>query len=239
MKIMAAGYVNRKSLRCIKQCFALEDAEGGDAFLHVNTVREEQGAEAERIYCASFLLFVRLKRRYGEKVKYIPALKHAGDPFALYPYIRHGKVILHRIPAKDTGQVRSLYDQPLTETHACRMILQADAWFRKEREILLGIYTQDEVLVGMLELYEPDGEGITVGYRIMKRYRRGGCACDALEGLKQYCKAHTRFREIRASADRTNTASCALLEKCGFAKAREDGTICRYVFPLRAQSMIK
>jgi [ribosomal protein S5]-alanine N-acetyltransferase len=77
----------------------------------------------------------------------------------------------------------------------------------------------------------PSGGSVEVGYSILEGFRRRGFASEAVEGLVRYALAQDGVHRVVAETMPELEPSIRVLERCGFARARdeEDAVVIRFV----------
>ena len=161
------------------------------------------------------------------------------DLFRVFPILHNERVTLRRIQEKDISQLQEIYDAPLPYENACMLERECERWYKERKEVVLGIFGKDGTLLGLLEIYHVSRRSAEIGYRIRNAYRRQGYACSALHLLMRYLKDKTGIYRITARTHAANTASAALLKKCGFRKVRTKDNILEYEFLLQGKSMVQ
>lgn len=137
--------------------------------------------------------------------------------------MRNSSIIIKEITFKDSVYMYDLFEYPVDEALAQRLIRSFRARIQKRDSLVLGIFSISEHrLAGVIEAYDLQNDGsLTIGYRICPSMRNKGYGSAAAELFSSWL-LHHGVLYIKASAKKTNTASCRILAKCGFTKIREE-----------------
>ena len=95
---------------------------------------------------------------------------------------------------------------------------------RPSKSFHLGIELNDTgKVIGEIWVYLIESDRMAkIAYRLGKRYHGKGYATEAVRAVIGFCFENTELRRIWTDVDVNNTASCKVLEKCGFTR---EGTI--------------
>ena len=108
---------------------------------------------------------------------------------------------------------------------------RARDWIRerdREATTLLIVEKASRSPVGLLLLYEEDSDDATqvrLGYLLAESWWGRGFATEAIEGLVQWCRVEPRLASLIAGVASDNQASKRVLEKSGFSRDPDSGTI--------------
>ncbi len=116
-----------------------------------------------------------------------------------------------------------LFEYPIDEALAQRLVRSFRARMKKRDSLVLGIFSvTEDRLAGVIEAYDLQDDGsLSIGYRVCPSMRKKGYGSAAVQLFCEWLLAHG-VNLITASAKTTNTASCRILAKSGFAKIREE-----------------
>ena len=142
------------------------------------------------------------------------------------PAFESGKIILRPLCEEDMPRIMRLFEYPLDEEKAHRLITRSHLAFETGEEMIFGVIAKaDGQLKGIIETYpETDGR-LFIGYRTMPEERHRGYASEAV-----YVLVHAMVRQgvsaVYAAAEETNEDSLAILRHGGFEeKEKKDGKI--------------
>ena len=137
--------------------------------------------------------------------------------------MRNSFIIIKEITSADSVYMYDLFEYPIDEALAQRLVRSFHARMKKRDSLVLGIYSiREERLAGVIEAYDLQDDGsLSIGYRVCPPMREKGYGSAAVQLFSEWLLAHG-VRRIDASAKKTNTSSCRILAKSGFAEIREE-----------------
>lgn len=155
----------------------------------------------------------------------LPSAKH---PFATFPVLSSGGLILRRVVPSDAPAVReiSFYDgvAATTEDEAVAMLERIERDYAEGDSVHWGICLRgsDEV-VGTCGFYRgyPGNVG-EIGYLLREAYRGRGVMTAALRQVIAFGLEEMRLDGIVARTEPSNAASIGVLERLGFREVRSD-----------------
>lgn len=156
-----------------------------------------------------------------------------GDPYAEFPHIAKGKVILRKIVESDIDGLFEIYNNENVFTYipgeikknrdtVQKMIGHFERDFNKRKAIFLGICSAEapSEIVGVAEMFEYDAKVnmITIGYRLSKRNWGKGIATEAVRAMVDYLVNTAGINRIQAFVMPANENSQKVLQKNSFIK---------------------
>lgn len=91
-----------------------------------------------------------------------------------------------------------------------------EAYQSPDGPYVYAVVRRDGTLVGYVQLCRMD-DGWEIGYHMAREHRGQGYAPECVRAFLPVMMARLNLREVWGVADERNTASCRVLEKCGFA----------------------
>lgn len=74
-------------------------------------------------------------------------------------------------------------------------------------------------MIGELWVYRIENDRMArVAFRVSDRYQGQGYAKEALAAATGFCFAHTELERLWSEVDVRNTASCRVMEACGYVR---------------------
>lgn len=148
------------------------------------------------------------------------------------PVLQTDRLILRTLCAGDVPSLREWLSDPSVYTYwGARMgktdknpALMFDRAPKPAKSFHWGIvHRGDGKVIGELWVYLIENDRMAkVAYRLNPRCHGQGYATEALRAAVNFCFTHTELRRLWTAVDVRNTASCRVLEKCGF---RREGLI--------------
>lgn len=83
--------------------------------------------------------------------------------------------------------------------------------------LVYAVFLKDNTHIGHVEAVPMDGGRWEVGYHIIKAFTGCGFATEAVAAFVPVILRRLRISLIEGNCDARNTASCRVLEKCGFS----------------------
>lgn len=81
------------------------------------------------------------------------------------------------------------------------------------------VQSADFKVIGEVWVYLIENDRMAKGaIRLGRKYHGHGCGTEVLRETVRFCFVHTELRRLWSDVDVRNTASCRLLEKCGFTR---------------------
>lgn len=159
------------------------------------------------------------------------------DPFARFPRIESGGLLLRQIVPDDLDGMLAIYTNAnlfrytpgsakKTREAVAHMIGHFERDFTKRKTIFLGICLRSEpgTIVGIGEMfdYDPKVNAITIGYRLNEAYWSRGIAANAVKLMADYLFRELGLNRVQAFVMPENARSHPVLLKNGFTL---EGTI--------------
>lgn len=160
-----------------------------------------------------------------------------GDPFARFPHLESGELVLRRIEQSDLDDLFAIYaneklfrytpgSAKKTRETVRNMIGHFQRDFGKRKTIFLGICLRPDPgrIVGIGEMFDYDKKvnAITIGYRLNEAYWSRGIATKAVKLMTDYLFREIGLGRIQAFVMPENTKSHPVLLRNGFVR---EGTI--------------
>jgi len=151
--------------------------------------------------------------------------------------------------SQEAGMRAWIPDQVYADEEAAREVLRFliagyAAPDPARRPYVLGLARRETgELVGHVGL-SPCGDGVEIGYAVEERQQRRGLATQAVQAFTEWGLSRFGLPEVRGVVASANRASCAVLERAGFALVAEgvsllhgqERSVRRYARPARGRS---
>ena len=129
-------------------------------------------------------------------------------------------MILKKLSVGDMPFIRDYYGPDVAEEEILEIIRQSDEKSRDGRYFEKFGAWQDDVMIGMVNLYHYADGVITIGPDVLPQFRRMGYGAQILELACAKAK-ETGYMFADAPINTANAASIRLHEKCGFTLTGE------------------
>lgn len=131
----------------------------------------------------------------------------------------------------DAATRRFVPDEVFDTAEAAQKAVRAliEAYRSPEGPKVYGVLSKDGALLGYVQLCRID-DGWEIGYHIGEAYRGHGYATESVRAFLPAIMEKLGLHQVWGVADEQNTASCRVLEKCGFTLVRR-GARRRYRYP--------
>lgn len=96
----------------------------------------------------------------------------------------------------------------------------SDIYTARQLRLMVNACSNNET-IGTVDLFEfdPQHARCGIGIYIHSSHRKGGCASECVQLIKQYAFSTLHLKQLYAHVNSSNSASLALFEKAGFEKS--------------------